>query len=87
MAGGGLQGAKKRKREHTEGKAKPRKQVKGGGDGAKRKSHSAAAGYAAHGGADKVVAKKKTPVTPRRSASQPRYLLIARLCSEAPLYV
>ena len=51
MAGGGLQGAKKRKREHAEGKAKPRKQVKGGGDGAKRKSHSAAGGYTAHGGA------------------------------------
>jgi hypothetical protein len=65
MAGGGLQGAKKRKREHTEGKAKPRKQVKGGGDGAKRKSHSAAAGYTAHGGAGEVVARKKTPVTPK----------------------
>uniref|UniRef100_A0A804M6V1 Pumilio homolog 24 n=1 Tax=Zea mays TaxID=4577 RepID=A0A804M6V1_MAIZE len=65
MAGGGLQGAKKRKREHAEGKAKPRKQVKGGGDGAKRKSHSAAGGYTAHGGAGEVVARKKTPVTPK----------------------
>ncbi|PWZ07367.1 Thioredoxin-like protein HCF164, chloroplastic [Zea mays] len=65
MAVGGLQGAKKRKREHAEGKAKPRKQVKGGGDGAKRKSHSAAGGYTAHGGAGEVVARKKTPVTPK----------------------
>ncbi|PWZ16222.1 Phosphoenolpyruvate/phosphate translocator 1, chloroplastic [Zea mays] len=72
MAVGGLQGAKKRKREHAEGKAKPRKQVKGGGDGAKRKSHSAAGGYTAHGGTSEVVARKKTPVTPRRSASRPR---------------
>ncbi|AQK74485.1 Pumilio homolog 24, partial [Zea mays] len=65
MAVGGLQGAKKRKREHAEGKAKPRKQVKGGGDGAKRKSHSAAGGYTAHGGAGEIVARKKTLVTPK----------------------
>ncbi|CAD6207482.1 unnamed protein product [Miscanthus lutarioriparius] len=66
MAGGGdLQGAKKRKREHAEGKAKPRPHVKGGGDGAKRKKHSAAGGYAADGGAGEAVARKKTPVTPK----------------------
>jgi len=59
MAGGGdRQGAKKRKREHAEGKAKPRPQVKGGGDGGKRKKHSAA-----DGGAGEAVARKKTPVT------------------------
>ena len=66
MAGGGdLQGAKKRKREHAEGKAKPRPHVKGGGDGAKRKKHSAGGGYAADGGAGEAVARKKTPVTPK----------------------
>lgn len=65
MAVGGLQGATKHKREHAEGKAKPRKQVKGGGDGAKRKSHSPGGGYTAHGGAGEVVARKKTPVTPK----------------------
>nr|CAB3497555.1 unnamed protein product [Digitaria exilis] len=68
MAGGGsdLQSPKKRKREHAEGKtkAKPRTQVKGGVDGAKRKKHTGAGGYAAHGGAVEAVAKKR-PATPR----------------------
>ncbi|CAN6302898.1 unnamed protein product [Urochloa humidicola] len=67
MAGGGsdLQSPKKRKREHAEGKTKPRTQVKGGGDGEKRKKHSGTGGHAPHGGAGEVAAKKKQPVTPR----------------------
>lgn len=66
MAGAGsdLQSPKKRKREHAEGKIKPRPQVKGGGDGAKRKKHPGAGGYAAHGGAGEAPAKKR-PVTPK----------------------
>ena len=84
MAAGGsdLQSPKKRKREHAEGKTKPRPQVKGGGDGAKRKKHSGAGGYAAHGGAgaDEAVAKKKRPVTPKEKRLAAKVSLSARLC-------
>jgi pumilio family protein 6 len=72
MAGGGdLQGAKKRKREHAEGKAKPRPQVKGGGDGGKRKKHSA------DGGAGEAVARKKTLVTPKEKRLAAKVSLVS----------
>ena len=81
MAAGGsdLRSPKKRKREHAEGKTKPRPQVKGGGDGAKRKKHSGAGGYAAHG-AGEAVAKKKRPITPKEKRLAAKVSLSARSC-------
>ena len=83
MAAGGsdLQSPKKRKREQVEGKTKPRPQVKGGGDGVKRKKHSGAGGYAAHGGgAGEAAAKKKRPVTPKEKRLAAKVSLSARSC-------
>uniref|UniRef100_A0A0A9CMU0 PUM-HD domain-containing protein n=1 Tax=Arundo donax TaxID=35708 RepID=A0A0A9CMU0_ARUDO len=60
VGGGDLQSAKKRKREHAEGKPKP-SQVKGGESGAKRKKHPGA--HAGHGAAGEAAVKKKQPVT------------------------
>lgn len=80
MAGGGsdLQGPKKRKREHAEGKTKPRPQVKGGGDGAKPKKHTGAGGYAAHGGAGEAAAKKR-PATHKEKRLAAKVSLGSRL--------
>jgi len=74
---GDLWSPKKRKREHAEGKTKPRPQVKGGGDGAKRKKHSGAGGYAAHG-AGEAVAKKKRPITPKEKRLSAKEISEAR---------
>ncbi|KAJ1292840.1 hypothetical protein BS78_01G020800 [Paspalum vaginatum] len=76
MGGGDVQSAKKRKREHADGKAKPRQQVKGGADGAKQKKHSVAG---------EAVAKKH-PVTPKEKRLAAKEMSEARKMKRKPYY-
>ncbi|WVZ61162.1 hypothetical protein U9M48_011077 [Paspalum notatum var. saurae] len=76
MAGGGGDVQKKRKREHANGKAKPREKVKGGADGAKRMNHS---------GSGEAVAKKH-PVTPKEKRLAAKEMSEARKMKRKPYY-